>query len=129
MRTELQAAEMAFRIAWNLGLRKVQLQMESLAAVDAINGETAENLRHERTLHNIEELRRRNWETSVSHIFREGNAVADLLAHHGHFLDFGIRTDCIYPIEVHSAIWNDSCAIWIINTKKNILDIRLISRR
>ncbi|CAN1123486.1 hypothetical protein LINPERPRIM_LOCUS3293 [Linum perenne] len=52
----------------------------------------------------IEELRHRSWETSISHIFREGNVVADLLAHHGHSLNFGIHTDCIYPPEVRSAI-------------------------
>ncbi|CAN1310200.1 hypothetical protein LINPERPRIM_LOCUS27984, partial [Linum perenne] len=68
-------------------------------AAAAINGETTVNLRHERTLHNIKELRHRNWETSVSHIFREGNIVADLLAHHGHSLNFGIHAVCIYPVE------------------------------
>ncbi|CAN1851573.1 hypothetical protein LINPERHAP1_LOCUS40242 [Linum perenne] len=69
------------------------------------------NLRHERTLHSIEELRRRNWVTSVSHIYREGNCVANLLAQHRHSLDFGIHTDCIYPAEVRSTIWNDSRGI------------------
>ncbi|CAN1122765.1 Putative ribonuclease H protein At1g65750 [Linum perenne] len=111
MRAELRAAEMGFGIAWNMGLRKVHLQMDSLAAVAAVYGDTARNLRHERTLRSIKELRQRNWETSVSHIFREGNVVADLLAHHGHSLDFGIHTDCTYPSEVRSAIWNDSCGI------------------
>ncbi|CAN1150875.1 Putative ribonuclease H protein At1g65750 [Linum perenne] len=111
MRAELRAAEMGFRIAWDMGLKKVHLQMDSLVAAAAIKGETAENPRHERTLHNIEELRHRSWETSVSHIFREGKVVADLLAHHGHSLNFGIHIDCIYPPEVRSAIWNDSCGI------------------
>ncbi|CAN1181307.1 Putative ribonuclease H protein At1g65750 [Linum perenne] len=116
MLAELRAAEMGFRIAWDLGLRKVQLQMDSLAAAAAINGETIVNLRHERTLHSIEELRRRNCVTSVSHIYKEGNCVADLLAHHGHSLDFGIHTDCIYPVEVRSAIWNDSYEILFLRS-------------
>ncbi|CAN1825871.1 Putative ribonuclease H protein At1g65750, partial [Linum perenne] len=49
----------------------------------------------------------RNWEVTISHIFREGNRVADLLAHHGHSLDFGIHFNCIYPHEVDRAIWHD----------------------
>ncbi|CAN1186812.1 hypothetical protein LINPERPRIM_LOCUS11053, partial [Linum perenne] len=39
----------------------------------------------------------RNWDVTISHIFREGNRVADLLAHHGHTLDFGLHVNCIYP--------------------------------
>ncbi|CAN1141833.1 hypothetical protein LINPERHAP2_LOCUS12709, partial [Linum perenne] len=61
---------------------------ELFAAAAAINGEITENPRHEGTLLNIRELRHRNWETVVSHTFREGNVVADLLAHHGHLLNF-----------------------------------------
>ncbi|CAN1120124.1 Putative ribonuclease H protein At1g65750 [Linum perenne] len=71
MRAELRATEIGFRIAWDMGLRKVQLQMDSLAAAAAINGETDVNLRHKRTLHNIRELRQRNWETSISHILEK----------------------------------------------------------
>ncbi|CAN1130242.1 Putative ribonuclease H protein At1g65750, partial [Linum perenne] len=111
MRAELRAAEMGFKIAWDLGLRKVHLQVDSLAATAVMNGETTENARHEGTLLNIRELRHRNWATVVSHIFREGKVVADLLAHHGHLLNFGIHTKCIYPAEVRSAIWNDCCRI------------------
>ncbi|CAN1821024.1 Putative ribonuclease H protein At1g65750 [Linum perenne] len=111
MRAELRAAEMGFKVAWDLGLRKVHLQVDSLAAAAAINGEITENPRHEGTLLNIRELRHRNWETVVSHTFREGNVVADLLAHHGHLLNFGIHTDCNYPAEVRSAIWDDFCRI------------------
>ncbi|CAN1163885.1 hypothetical protein LINPERHAP1_LOCUS28827, partial [Linum perenne] len=45
----------------------------------------------------INELRSRDWEVIISHTFREGNTVADLLAHHGHTLDFGLHIDCMYP--------------------------------
>ncbi|CAN1777979.1 hypothetical protein LINPERHAP1_LOCUS14251, partial [Linum perenne] len=58
-------------------------------------------------LDNIEELRKRNWEVTISYIFREGNRAADLLAHHGHTLDFGFHVNCIYPPEIDRAIWND----------------------
>ncbi|CAN1729265.1 hypothetical protein LINPERHAP1_LOCUS549 [Linum perenne] len=49
----------------------------------------------------------RNWDVTISHIFREGNRVADLLAHHGHSLDFGLQVNCNYPHEVDRAIWSD----------------------
>ncbi|CAN1812755.1 hypothetical protein LINPERHAP1_LOCUS26626 [Linum perenne] len=82
-------------IAWDIGYKKVHLQLDSLAAVTAILETQEEDSRHGRTLDSIYELRSRNWEVTISNIFREGNRVADLLAHHGHTLDFGFHVDCV----------------------------------
>ncbi|CAN1832478.1 hypothetical protein LINPERHAP1_LOCUS33489 [Linum perenne] len=92
------------------GYKKVHLQLDSLADITAILGDQEEDSRHGRTLDTINKLRSRNWEVTISHIFREGNNVVDLLAHHGHStLDFG-DVDCIYPHEVDRAIWSSSFA-------------------
>ncbi|CAN1176738.1 Putative ribonuclease H protein At1g65750 [Linum perenne] len=107
MRAELRAAQFGLMIAWDLGYKKVHLQLDSLAAVTAILGNQEEDSRHGRTLEAITELRSRNWDVTISHIFREGNRVADLLAHHGHSLDFGLHVNCNYPHEVDRAIWSD----------------------
>ncbi|CAN1136200.1 Putative ribonuclease H protein At1g65750 [Linum perenne] len=107
MRAELRAAEFGLMIAWDRGVKKVHLQLDSTAAIAAILGDHVEDSRHGRTLGAINELRSRDWEVSISHTFREGNTVADLLAHHGHSLDFGLFVDCLYPHEVNQAIWND----------------------
>ncbi|CAN1133664.1 Putative ribonuclease H protein At1g65750, partial [Linum perenne] len=101
MQAELRAAEIGLMIAWDKGCKKAHLQIDSLAAVTAILGnQEEEDSRHSRTLDNINELRRRNWDVTISHIFREGNRVADLLAHHGHTLDFGFHIDFVYPPEI-----------------------------
>ncbi|CAN1254276.1 Putative ribonuclease H protein At1g65750 [Linum perenne] len=107
MRAELRAAEFGLRIAWDRGFRTVHLQLDSMAAVTAILGDQEVDSRHGRTLEAISELRSRDWEVTISHTFREGNRVADLLAHHGHSLDFGFHVDCMYPHEVDRAIWDD----------------------
>ncbi|CAN1136577.1 Putative ribonuclease H protein At1g65750 [Linum perenne] len=107
MRAELRAAEFGLMITWERGYKKVHLQLDSVAAVTAILGDQDEDSRHGRTLDTINELRRRNWQVTISHIFREGNNVADLLAHHGHTLDFCLHVDCIYPHKVDRAIWSD----------------------
>ncbi|CAN1798128.1 Putative ribonuclease H protein At1g65750 [Linum perenne] len=107
MRAELRAAQFGLMIAWDRGFKKVHLQLDSLAAVSAILGGQGEDSRHGRTLDTINELRSRNWNVTISHTYREGNTVADLLAHHGHTLDFGLHIDCMYPHEVDRAIWSD----------------------
>ncbi|CAN1126972.1 Putative ribonuclease H protein At1g65750 [Linum perenne] len=107
MRSELRASEIGLMIAWDRGYRKVHLQLDSLAAITAILGHSEEDSRHGRTLDSIKELRMRNWDVTITHTFREGNMVADLLAHFGHSLDFGFHFDCTYPSEVDRAIWSD----------------------
>ncbi|CAN1263254.1 Putative ribonuclease H protein At1g65750 [Linum perenne] len=107
MRAKLRAAEFGLMIAWDRVHKKVHLQFDSLAAVTAILGDQEEDSIHGRMLDTINELRSINWEVTISHIFRESNHVVDLLAHHGHSLDFGLHVYCIYPHEVDRAIWID----------------------
>ncbi|CAN1127233.1 Putative ribonuclease H protein At1g65750 [Linum perenne] len=111
MRAELRAAEFGLMIAWDKGFKKIHLQLDSLAAITAILGDQEEDSRHGRTLASINELRGRDKEVTISHTFREGNTVADLLAHHGHTLAFGLFVDCLYPHEVDRAIWHDHVGI------------------
>ncbi|CAN1142657.1 Putative ribonuclease H protein At1g65750 [Linum perenne] len=59
------------------------------------------------TIRSIHNWLAKEWEVRVSHVFREANRVADLLAHHGHNLDFGISVDCAYPSVIDREIWND----------------------
>ncbi|CAN1858362.1 Putative ribonuclease H protein At1g65750 [Linum perenne] len=107
MRAELRGAEIGLMIVWDMGYKKVHLQLDSLGAVKDILGTQEEDTRHGRTLDTINELQSRNWEVTISHIYREGNRVADLLAHHEHTLHFGFHVNCTYPHEVDRAIWSD----------------------
>ncbi|CAN1130526.1 hypothetical protein LINPERPRIM_LOCUS13284, partial [Linum perenne] len=87
--------------------KKVYLQLDSLAAVTTILGNSEEDFRHGRTLDNIDELHKRNWDVTISHTFREGNKVVDLLVHYGHSLGFGFHINCTHPPEVDRAIWSN----------------------
>ncbi|CAN1801839.1 Putative ribonuclease H protein At1g65750 [Linum perenne] len=62
MRAELRAPALSLERAWNLGLRKVQIQLDSKAAIDAINNNLDSSGRHNQTLHRIRELCNRNWD-------------------------------------------------------------------
>ncbi|CAN1149003.1 Putative ribonuclease H protein At1g65750 [Linum perenne] len=97
MRAELRAAEIGLIISWDMGYKKVHLQLDSLVAVTTILGNHEEDSRYGRTLDTINELRSRNWKVTISHIFCGGNRVADMLAHHRHTLDFGFHVICTYP--------------------------------
>ncbi|CAN1194217.1 hypothetical protein LINPERHAP2_LOCUS42440 [Linum perenne] len=102
-------------------INKIHLQLDSVVAVVAILGESDLDARHGQTLQSIEELRHKNWEVPISHIYREGNRVVDLLANHGHCLNFGFHVNCVYPPKVDRAIWSDFCGFclpWLIISNK-----------
>ncbi|CAN1848413.1 Putative ribonuclease H protein At1g65750 [Linum perenne] len=96
MRAELRAAALGLTLAWDLGFRRVNLQLDSLAAIAAIKGCPDSDSRHGHTTAQVRELCNRHWVVNITHTYREGNRVADLLAHLGHSLAFGshLITDC-----------------------------------
>ncbi|CAN1291848.1 Putative ribonuclease H protein At1g65750 [Linum perenne] len=71
MRAELRAAEIGLMIAWDMGFKKVHLQLDSMAAITAILGDQEVDSRHGRTLETISELRSRDWDVTISHTYRE----------------------------------------------------------
>ncbi|CAN1170985.1 Putative ribonuclease H protein At1g65750, partial [Linum perenne] len=107
MRAELRAADIGLKLAWQLGFKKVHLQMDSKSAISNICGKIEDDSRHWQTIKSIHDWLDMDWEVQVYHVFREANRVADLLAHHGHSLDFGISVNCSYPLSIDREIWND----------------------
>ncbi|CAN1122460.1 Putative ribonuclease H protein At1g65750 [Linum perenne] len=107
MRAELKAADIGLKIAWEMGFRRVHLQLDSKAVVNTICGDIDEDSRHSQTIRSIHRWINRDWEIHVSHVFREANKVADLLAHFGHNLDFCFSGNCLYPSHIDREIWND----------------------
>ncbi|CAN1816508.1 Putative ribonuclease H protein At1g65750 [Linum perenne] len=111
MRAELRAASIEFRIAWELGFRKIHLQMDSLAAVDAILADADIDRRHCSLIRSIQEWCSRDWEVHISHVFREANRVADLLAHLGHRLPLDTHLNCPVSADIERCILSDCIGV------------------
>ncbi|CAN0905907.1 Putative ribonuclease H protein At1g65750 [Linum grandiflorum] len=88
---ELRAALHGLRLAWEMGYRRVSLQVDSLVVLSYLQNTDVADLRHKSCVEDLKELLRRNWTVYVSHTYREGNRVADLLAHQGHSLPLGMH--------------------------------------
>ncbi|CAN1855901.1 Putative ribonuclease H protein At1g65750 [Linum perenne] len=65
MRAELLAAEIGLSRAWDLGAKKVILELDSLAAVLSIQEPSEWDTRHGPTLRQIQLLRSRDWQVVV----------------------------------------------------------------
>ncbi|CAN0905909.1 Putative ribonuclease H protein At1g65750 [Linum grandiflorum] len=74
-----------------MGYRRVSLQVDSLVVLSYLQNTDVADLRHKSCVEDLKELLRRNWTVYVSHTYREGNRVADLLAHQGHSLPLGMH--------------------------------------
>ncbi|CAN1178066.1 hypothetical protein LINPERHAP2_LOCUS33467 [Linum perenne] len=79
-----------------MGFRRVNIQIDSLAAIAAIKGNPDTDGRHSQIIQQIRRLCTHQWSVKLTHTYREGNRVADLLAHLGHSLAFRshLLTDC-----------------------------------
>ncbi|CAN0912825.1 Putative ribonuclease H protein At1g65750 [Linum grandiflorum] len=87
-RAERRGATFGLKLAWDLGFRNVQLQLDSATAIAAITGTDSMDHQHAAILLQFNELSLRDWEIKLSHVFREGNVMADSLANEDHSLPF-----------------------------------------
>ncbi|CAN1146438.1 Putative ribonuclease H protein At1g65750, partial [Linum perenne] len=96
MRAELRGIVDGMRLAWDKGVRKLNIQTDSRAAVAILQNESETTHRHASLVAQFVSLKNRDWEVSINHIFREANFAADYLANFGHNLDLGTHV-FLYP--------------------------------
>ncbi|KAK4267482.1 hypothetical protein QN277_024257 [Acacia crassicarpa] len=82
------------QLVWNKGYRDVMVQLDCLVALKLV--QTTEELKHacQSLVRRIQRLLDQEWRVTVTHVYREGNRCADILATYAlnfsegiHFLD------------------------------------------
>ncbi|CAN1354936.1 Putative ribonuclease H protein At1g65750 [Linum perenne] len=111
MRAELRAAQLGLEYAWELGARKVNIQLDSFAAISSIQGDPNFEGRQSHTLNRIRELCQRNWVVTFTHTYREDNRVADLLAHLEHSLAMGSHSFVDDTSDIRRALLSDCIGV------------------
>ncbi|CAN1120796.1 Putative ribonuclease H protein At1g65750, partial [Linum perenne] len=91
-RAELTGIIVGLERAWNAGIRELEIQTDSLAAVRLLTNDKATEHQHASLIAQYNRLLDRNWNISLKHIFREANHLADALAERGHVVALGIHT-------------------------------------
>ncbi|CAN0824576.1 hypothetical protein LINGRAHAP2_LOCUS139 [Linum grandiflorum] len=88
---QCRIASRSLRTSTCLGSRlqkKINLEIDSAAVISLLLSTGGTDLRHQACIEDFRQLIARNWTVYVSHTYREGNRVADLLVHHSHDLPF-----------------------------------------
>ncbi|CAN1181547.1 Putative ribonuclease H protein At1g65750 [Linum perenne] len=94
-RAELRGAITGLELAWAYGFRKIALQLDSRAAVAILSQGEAPTHQLATEVLAFRELRSRDWQVEIRHVYREANKAADFLASQGHMFPFGIH---IFPL-------------------------------
>ncbi|CAN0854912.1 Putative ribonuclease H protein At1g65750 [Linum grandiflorum] len=110
-RAEIRGAIHGLILAWDKGFRRVHLQLDSSCALAFLLGDPPDDAKHRSCIREARQLLARDWKVITSHIYREGNSVADLLAYHGHSLDFGFHILSSLPRSVVDSIQADMAGI------------------
>ncbi|CAN1821545.1 Putative ribonuclease H protein At1g65750 [Linum perenne] len=89
-RAELRGALEGIRRAWESGVRKLEIQIDSQAVV-AILRETSSEITHSHALEVLEfqEWMGRDWEVKLSRVYRKANHAANHLTSRGHAMPRG----------------------------------------
>ncbi|CAN1848388.1 Putative ribonuclease H protein At1g65750 [Linum perenne] len=75
MRAELRAATLGLSLAWDMGFRQVNIQLDSIAAIAAIRGNPDPDGRHGHIIHKIRELYSRQWTVNLTIPTVKGTAL------------------------------------------------------
>ncbi|CAN1193235.1 Putative ribonuclease H protein At1g65750 [Linum perenne] len=120
-RAEMRGASEGLRRAWDAGFGRVELQMDSRVAITLLNSDDRLRTQHGLEIDKFKELKNRNLEVVIKHVYREGNHAADHLAGIGYGYPFGshsfslsdcnfgyfLRYDCLGIAEQRSVLIND----------------------
>ncbi|CAN1331699.1 Putative ribonuclease H protein At1g65750 [Linum perenne] len=98
-RAELRGAIRGLQTAWELGLTKVELQVDSSAIVQLVEEEGEPTHQHAMEVLEFRDLVARDWDVRLRHVYREGNHAADFLAGIGFSFPVGYHT--IPPSDVN----------------------------
>ncbi|CAN1797605.1 hypothetical protein LINPERHAP1_LOCUS21332 [Linum perenne] len=95
-------------LAWNCGIRKLKVQSDSAIAVKLLSTTQHDAHQHFNLIRRFQELKSRQWDVTIEHIYREANFAADFLANSGHEYVLslpcnGCGTICwvfVYPVKL-----------------------------
>ncbi|KAF7831789.1 putative ribonuclease H protein At1g65750 family [Senna tora] len=80
LQAELWSVMLGLDLAWDIGARKVVIEVDSLIAHQLIYGKVPDLHPCASLVANIHHLLARNWAVEISHVLREANKVVDAMA-------------------------------------------------
>ncbi|CAN1799327.1 Putative ribonuclease H protein At1g65750, partial [Linum perenne] len=88
-RAEITGIVLGLEKAWEMGVRDIVVQSDSLCAVRLLSSDDSLDHQHATIVSKYKKLLDRDWRVELKHVYRESNHLADALASKGHSLSIG----------------------------------------
>ncbi|KAH9666643.1 putative ribonuclease H protein [Citrus sinensis] len=104
---ELWGLYQGLSIAWNVGIRHLLVEVDSLCVTQMIFQQVVVPNVFYALVVAIRDFLSRNWQMSISHIYREANSAAYFMANMAHLVPHGLHLFSNPPVGIYSIISQD----------------------
>lgn len=108
LQAELQALYWGINLCWDKGFRKVQVESDSLLALQKLSSQSLKSEQNVGLLKCIRELLQRSQDCTISHIHREVNQRFDWMATHHENFPLGLHIIDSLPTTISAILFTSS---------------------
>ena len=104
---ELWGLYQGLQLAWDAGIKRLLVEVDSLCVSQMISKQVIVPNVFYALVVAVRNLLSRNWQVSLSHIFREANSAADFMASMAYSVPYGVHVFNSPPVGIYSFILQD----------------------
>ena len=94
-------------LAWEVGIKWLLVEVDNLCVTQMISKQVVVPNMFYALVVAVRKLLSRNWQTSITHIYREANSAADFMANMAHSVLLGLHVFSNPPMGIYSIISQD----------------------
>ena len=104
---ELWGLYQGLRLTWEAGIKRLLVEVDNLCVTQLVSKQVVVPNEFYALVVAIRELISRNWQVSITHIYREANSAADFMANMAHSYPHGLHLFSSPPVGIYSIIVQD----------------------
>ena len=104
---ELWALYQGLTLAWEVGIKWLLVEVDNFCITQMISKQVVVPNVFHTLIAAIRDLLSRNWQTTISHIYREANSAADFMANMAHSAPLGLHFFSNPPVGIYPIISKD----------------------
>ena len=104
---ELWGLYQGLHLAWEAGIKRLLVEVDSLCVTQLVSKQVVVPNEFYALVVAIREIISRNWQVSITHIYREANSAADFMANMAHSYPHGLHLFSSPPVGIYSIIVQD----------------------
>ncbi|KAL9437050.1 hypothetical protein AB3S75_022984 [Citrus x aurantiifolia] len=104
---ELWGLFQGLTLAWDVGIKRLLVEVDSLGVTQMISKQAVVPNVFHALIVAIRDLLSRNWQTSISHVYREANSAADFMANMAHSAPLGLHVFSNPLVGIYSIMSQD----------------------